>query len=387
MYNFYIVIILLCILSMIFLSIDVGKSTVLSSLQIIDFRATFIFVAVGAVCECLGVVFDIYGCQPVWIHSIITCMEYIITPFLTIFLAKSCGIEKSIVPMTWLMLVHTVLEIVLLPFKLIIEVDSNGVFIRGPLQWVYLTFCGLSFIYIIIVFIYLGKKNGTHSIISISLIAVILVIGQVAVILDDQIFTGYISICMTAILLYMYTQDFIRNQMLRTISNEQTIANHDSLTGVSSRICFERKASELNELIRINPETPAFAVCECDLNNLKIINDSYGHDVGDGYIKKCCKSICNLFKHSPVYRIGGDEFVIILQNEDLSGFEEMKTIVQDFTIAEAAKPGDLIERISYAAGFAIYDAKEDNSVADVLKRADKAMYVNKKEIKKILLEK
>lgn len=386
MYNFYIVIISLCILSMIFLAIDVGKNTVLSGLQVIDFRATFIFVAVGAICECLGIVFDVNGCSPTWIHSIITCAEYVISPFLTVFLAKSCGIKKSIVPMSCLMGVHALLEIVLLPFGLIINIDSAGVFVRGPLQWLYVLFCGLSFIYIIIVFIYLGKKNGMHSVISISLIAIILIIGQVAVILDECIFSGYISICITASLLYMYTQDFIRNQMLRTIDNEQSIANHDAMTGVSSRICFERKSNELNELIRMNPESLSFAICECDLNNLKIINDSFGHDVGDQYIKKCCRSICNMVKHSPVYRIGGDEFVIILQNEDLINFEEVKTIIQDFTIAEAAKPGDLSDRISFAAGFAMYVPGQDNTVAEVLKRADQEMYVHKKQIKKILLE-
>lgn len=50
-----------------------------------------------------------------------------------------------------------------------------------------------------------------------------------------------------------------------------------------------------------------------DINNLKIINDTLGHDFGDILIIDSCKLICKVFKRSPVYRIGGDEFVVILE--------------------------------------------------------------------------
>jgi GGDEF domain-containing protein len=52
-----------------------------------------------------------------------------------------------------------------------------------------------------------------------------------------------------------------------------------------------------------------------DLNDLKHINDRYGHERGDEYIVNCCRLICQVFKHSPVFRIGGDEFVALLRGE------------------------------------------------------------------------
>lgn len=59
-----------------------------------------------------------------------------------------------------------------------------------------------------------------------------------------------------------------------------------------------------------------FAIAVFDLNNLKDINDRLGHEVGDQYIKNACRVICDSFKHSPVFRVGGDEFAVFLENTD-----------------------------------------------------------------------
>ena len=91
------------------------------------------------------------------------------------------------------------------------------------------------------------------------------------------------------------------------------IAYQDPLTGVKSKAAFNVKMKELTGCI-INDES--FAIVMIDVNNLKNINDSFGHDKGDDYLKGVCKTICAVFKHSPVFRVGGDEFVVILQNDD-----------------------------------------------------------------------
>lgn len=386
MLSFYLVVIFICIMCMIFLALDVGNNTVLNKQQVHNFRSAFGFVVLGAICEAIGYVFNTYGCRPVWIHAVITCTEYIISPHLPLLLAKSCGIKRSMVPMSILMGVHSLLEIVCLPFNLILSIDENGFITRGPYHWIYIAFCGIVAVYIILVFIYLGKSRNAHNSASVFIIALIMATGPVANAVYDKLQTGYISICITAVLLYMYIQGYLRSQMLTAIGSEKEIANHDSLTGVSSRISFETKVLELDNLIKANPEGLKIAVCECDLNNLKLINDSFGHEAGDIYIKKCCKSICDMFKHSPVYRVGGDEFVVILQAEDLSRYEEIKFVVQNFSMIEAAKIGDFHDRISFASGFANFVPELDKSFADLLKRADMEMYDNKKQIKKLLLE-
>ena len=119
-----------------------------------------------------------------------------------------------------------------------------------------------------------------------------------------------------------------------------------------------------------------------NLNFLKKINDTYGHEYGDTLIQNFCRVICDVFTHSPIYRIGGDEFVVILQKRDL---ENADTLLSDFeknlsklSVRENAKPW---EAPSVAVGTAYFDKNTDSSVEDVFRRADDAMYKRKKEMK------
>ncbi len=171
-----------------------------------------------------------------------------------------------------------------------------------------------------------------------------MIVGQAANTINGNINSGYMSICVTAVLLYICIQNMLRYVMLETITVEKDISNHDALTKVLSRISYDNQVSQFDRNIRETPDAIRFAVCECDLNNLKIINDTFGHDKGDEYIINCCKTICNIFKHSPVFRIGGDEFVAILNSDDYDNLERIKLIVDDLTRNEMLKSCTLAEK-------------------------------------------
>ena len=81
------------------------------------------------------------------------------------------------------------------------------------------------------------------------------------------------------------------------------VMRRDPLTNVSNRIAFEDKIKYIQSQINTDPESN-FALAVFDVNNLKRINDSAGHDAGDDYLIRSCHLICNVFKRSPVYRIG-----------------------------------------------------------------------------------
>ena len=124
-----------------------------------------------------------------------------------------------------------------------------------------------------------------------------------------------------------------------------------------------------------------------DLNFLKRINDTYGHEQGNIAIKKLCHLVCAIFEHSPVFRIGGDEFAVVLEHND---YAKVSDLVDTFNakLDEMAADTKLEpwERISAAIGVARYDPVTDSSVANVFKRADKAMYLRKKEMKAVRTE-
>ena len=152
-------------------------------------------------------------------------------------------------------------------------------------------------------------------------------------------------------------------------------ANLDELTGVKNKHAYVDVEVRINDMIE-SDSAPEFAIVVCDLNGLKIVNDTYGHQAGDQFIKKGCEIICRTFKHSPVYRVGGDEFVAVVQGED---YEHIETLMQE--IADINRKNKEKNDVVIAAGFGRYN--NDRSVASVFERADSRMYENKKLLKGI----
>ena len=321
---FYLVMIVISVLTMLTLTIDIGKNTILSMNEIKFFRITFLTLAFGTLCEFLGYYFDVYGTRHILFRRIVTVTEFSVSPILTILFAKSCGLRKTIKPMTMFMILHFLCQIAMQPFDGIFGVDNSGRYFRGTFYWIYLVVCAVSFFYLLFVFAYLGKRGRSINLIKTILLILIVLIGQIACFWDESVKTGYISLSIAAVFLYLFVQEFIRIKMLDTIEKEHELSSLDSLTGVKSRIVYDRKIIEIDEILKINKNLIHFAICECDLNNLKQINDTYGHEAGDLYIKRCCKVICSFFKYSPVFRIGGDEFVVLLQNEDYEACDGLK---------------------------------------------------------------
>ena len=149
----------------------------------------------------------------------------------------------------------------------------------------------------------------------------------------------------------------------------------DALTGVGNKASYIKKVSEINKQLEENAVD--FAIVMVDMNSLKQINDEYGHRAGDIYIKGCCHMICEAYKHSPIYRIGGDEFVAILLGPDFENrIEKTNRLKEDYKKTHKTENVNPWERYSAAVGLAEH-ASDDNTVELVFKRADKAMYADK----------
>ena len=156
-------------------------------------------------------------------------------------------------------------------------------------------------------------------------------------------------------------------------------ANRDSLTGLRNTTSYKRWVTEFDK--EIANKTATFGVVVFDLNQLKETNDTYGHDAGDKLIATAAKVISDIFKRSPVFRIGGDEFLAVLQHRDLKDCEKLFAQF-DVECAKARIKGNGEKTISIARGFALFESDKDFCFNDVFKRADNAMYENKRKIKK-----
>ncbi len=158
------------------------------------------------------------------------------------------------------------------------------------------------------------------------------------------------------------------------------LAHMDSLTGIRNRMAYDNEVMKLEGEIKIGMRS--FGIAIIDMNFLKRINDTYGHECGNSAIVKLSKLICDTFAHSPVFRIGGDEFAVILKNNDFRNIDtlryEFETKLEEFANDTSLQEW---EKISAAFGYAAFDIEIDSTADDVFKRADQAMYENKKVMK------
>ena len=173
---------------------------------------------------------------------------------------------------------------------------------------------------------------------------------------------------------------FVYKDETTKYSNTRKLAYVDGLTGVKNKSAYLEKLQNL-ELQLEEGSNREFAVAVFDLNDLKTVNDTLGHDAGDKYIIDACKFICQCYKHSPVFRIGGDEFVAILTGTDYECRDEIMHYF-NATIEKNQREG----RVVVASGLGTYDPNKDESYNDVFRRADRNMYERKKELKTRVLQ-
>lgn len=169
-------------------------------------------------------------------------------------------------------------------------------------------------------------------------------------------------------------------QIEKKLEDTIRLANTDALTKVKNITAYTDKVAELaNEIAEDN--NSEFGIILCDINDLKKENDTYGHDIGDAYIVNCCKVICTVFAHSPVFRIGGDEFAVVLQGDDYIHRDNLITQMENMVSKLSSISSSELGKASFASGMAIYDSEKDMAVSDVIRRADAAMYEKKKSMK------
>lgn len=158
------------------------------------------------------------------------------------------------------------------------------------------------------------------------------------------------------------------------------LAYTDALTGVKSKLAYIETERHINERIAAG-NVDELAIAVFDLNNMKQINDTRGHVAGDKYIVSGCDLICQFFKNSPVFRIGGDEFIVILEGQD---YAERSAIFSSFhnRIISNAAAGSIV--IAY--GESEYVRGKDKSCKQILERADALMYEQKEALKKLSLQ-
>ena len=174
-----------------------------------------------------------------------------------------------------------------------------------------------------------------------------------------------------------HIQDY--NEYKEAVGQAIQLAVIDDLTGVKNRNAYVKHEHEIDKMLEADRDTK-FAFIVLDVNNLKRVNDTQGHKAGDSLLRAASELIRDVFDGNEIYRIGGDEFVVILTGD---AYSDSTALLNKFRvrISENMKSGNVV----IASGLAEFLPDVDKNAESVFDRADAAMYINKNELKNMTI--
>lgn len=169
----------------------------------------------------------------------------------------------------------------------------------------------------------------------------------------------------------------VLKQRLKQANN---VALADTLTGIGNRTAYDLRMKEYDAKLEAAKDVE-FSVVMVDLNDLKQINDTLGHEMGDQYIVTAVEQLKKTFGDVMLYRVGGDEFIAIFDHADQDRIAALiRKLEGDLSIynqTHSLFPGG----VGVAVGTAAYEPENDRCFKDVFTRADARMYEDKQKKK------
>ncbi|MFA9375669.1 MAG: GGDEF domain-containing protein [Lachnotalea sp.] len=177
-------------------------------------------------------------------------------------------------------------------------------------------------------------------------------------------------------MLLNYAKEYIvKSKAYTEASLMAKLAYRDVMTGLYNRTAYAEDTADYEKQLYLDPEGLNLIYVILDLNDLKVLNDFHGHGVGDHFIVTTGKIIKKAFeKLGKCYRIGGDEFAVILKDKSLGEF--YKAIIELNKLI--MKENEIVNvEYSLAYGYALFEAGKYSSLKELIDKADKNMYENK----------
>jgi len=169
----------------------------------------------------------------------------------------------------------------------------------------------------------------------------------------------------------------VQDELKTQIAQVHGQAYQDGLTGVKSTHAYLEMEKAVEKQLTDGTLTE-FAIVVCDVNGLKQVNDTLGHKAGDELIRRACQMVCDIFAHSPVYRVGGDEFTVFLTGRD---YEHRRRLMEE--LHKLSSDHIATKDAIVSGGMAEFIPGRDTRISDVFKRADEAMYAEKQLLKNL----
>ena len=375
MINYYTSIIILSLMTLAVLSVLIYENGRIPREDKQLLYLTYALIALSALAEWCGVQLDGDARVPAWVLKSIKCADYILTPMAGGALVFQMRLHnKWQLALNGILVANTAFQIVALFTGWMVTIDAQNHYVHGPLYGVFLI-VSLAIIGVVTMqFVLYGRsfrRQNRKSLYGILTLVVMAIFLQEGVLGNNR--TAYLGLTIGAALMFIHFTEFSQLATDDFVFQQQLALETDTLTGVYSRYAYSKALKEYNEVGAL-PE--GFAAFTIDINGLKRVNDTIGHEAGDELILGAARCIRLAFITGRCFRTGGDEFVVLAEN--------MNRVSADVTLSrlnrEANKwRGEKIKSLHLAAGYALAEDYPDLTSEKLVHEADLAMYEAKAE--------
>jgi len=270
------------------------------------------------------------------------------------------------------LILNTVFQIVAMFTGWMTTVDEGNHYVHGPLYFVYIVLYLIVAALVVTEFVVYGRQFRRQN--QISLYAILfLVIAGIALqeLLGGEIRSAYVALTLGISLLYIHETEFSQQAADSHMHEQHIQITTDALTGVLSRYAYSKALKALDSESAPPEDLAVFSI---DVNGLKTVNDSLGHDAGDELIRGAADCITAAFGQTgKCYRTGGDEFVVLATMEKEQTTEAMARL----TWQTARWHGDAVPELHLAVGCATAADHPGLTAEKLVGVADQAMYAEK----------
>lgn len=294
------------------------------------------------------------------LQNITSGLSFILAPFLPYFIIMMNLKEMKFTQKIMLIpaLLNVLLVITTPHTHLLFYITENGLYIRGSLFWISWVLCAFYFSFVVTTSFQKYREADYYDKLFLAAILIMVVIGVALQVISPEIMSMWPTVAVALQIYYIFELEMTHK--------------YDALTGAWNRNAYTDRVNSLNAL-------SDYSVVVCDLNNLKMVNDIYGHEAGDKYIMHSATILKESFYGiGSVYRIGGDEFCIIAEGNVFSKLDARLNKMHAF-LENANKNHYIPVTMSIAYGFEHHLPGSATTYDKIFEAADQKMYDLKKK--------
>ena len=351
MLDLYTAIVFVTGFTLVITAVDVITNHLVSKKNKAEIVFICLFIGIAIFCEWIGGKTNGADISLIWLHKSAKFVEFCIAPLISVAAAIAYGQVKRPKFVAIILIAHAVFEVLALLNNWVFSVDTENVYHREGLYWIYIAVFVMSVVYCFVCIVQGNKRYQAKFGSVLVLILCFLAAGIGMQMIHSEIRIDFMCVAIGNLLLYNY-----RGNVVHQV---------DMTTRLLNRRCYERKIE--------NMKSSAYVLI-FDINKFKKINDTYGHAEGDRCLTLVAQQIYAVYgKYGSCYRIGGDEFCVIMYRQ-LNRLDECNRQFKDAVEKLQGSNGRLT---GVAVGYAYYDAQKANIQA-VIEEADEMMYQNKR---------